>query len=315
MKPNQERETNMQLRDLIHAHTLPDLERRYNAAKPWRNPDHPEGSRPAGKNRKKYVSIRPITSADGDFHGYACRYHNTDVVSWLMRVNPDRTDLPAGQVTIHAWPSISTNTFAEAFSPANLRFDFAHDDGYFVIVSLPDAQGLIEQRVYEFNHRQMRFVPDTTNVNFFVPIEEETKPYQFIDTHSPLIRAALTATQYPNFSKWLNAVASFDKLPYTHAFRETDNARKRVVVEADDYIATHGCLTTLANPDTWMHLWAYSGCIHKANPSSVVARREAILQYLREAIYAKNSLPPRHDTPWVTLEQHTSQRQARKKYA
>ena len=313
----------MQLRDIKHAHTFRDIEARYKQATPWRNPQHPEGSRPAGVNRKKYVSIRPIQKNEaGDITAYACRYHQTDVVRWYLDTPYDLTPPPEGvaegrreergeMVLVDGYSSLSTNTFAEAFTPANLRFDFAHDDGFFAYVALST-----EKRVYEFKSHLMRFVRDQTNVNFFVPMPEDCAPYTFIDTRSPLMRVALTATKYPDFSKWLNAVATFDSRPYAPASLEGSEARKQTVREADAYFHDHTPLEALADPEAWMHLWATSTHAKDAiRSTSVVARREAILQGLREAIYRKNSLPPTHDMEYATVEQHNQQRQARKKFA
>ena len=315
----------MQLRDIKHAHTFPAIAARYEQATPWRSPDHPEGSRPAGVNRKKYVSIRPIQKNEaGDITAYACRYHQTDVVRWYLDapydLTHDLTPPPEGvaegrsgreMVLVDGYSSLSTNTFASAFTPANLRFDFAHDDGFFAYVTLPT-----EKRVYEFKSHLMRFVRDQTHNNFFVPMPEDCAPYTFIDTRSPLMRVALTATKYPDFSKWLNAVASFDSRPYAPASLEGSEARRQTVREADNYFRDHTPLDALADPDAWMHLWATSTHATDAiRSTSVVARREAILQNLREAIYAKNSLPPTHDMEYATVEQHNQQRQARKKFA
>ena len=297
----------MQLRDLTHAHDFPSLELLYAKLTGFRG--NPE-TKPLGEHRKPYVSIRKVSYRARE--GYACRYHQTDVVTWWIDASGQET------VEVGAWSSLSTNTFAGAYTPNNLRFDFAHEDGYFVFVSSPNKLSLPvgDIRVYEFKSNTCRFVRDSAT-GAFMPMEEDTSPYTFIDTKSSLMRVALKQTNFYNFTTWLNSVASFEKRPYrTFWYHKTapEESKAIQVRDADRFFEEHSKLEALANPEHWMHLWAWSNYIVHKNQTSVVMRKEAIIEGLRSDIYQTNKLPPRHTTPWVTLDQHIAQRKVRAKF-
>jgi hypothetical protein len=290
----------MQLRDIFSARDFNEVAALFENGHKWRtHPKDPNGEhvRSLGANCKKFVNIRKIE------HGYALRYHDTDVVTWMRD--------PAGgrdKVTVRGWDSLSTNTFANAFTPSNLTFDMAKDDGYYVHVRMPGEDP--HTRVYEFTHT-ITFSQDPRGV--WVPNTEDCVPMRFIDTRSSVLSVCLKKTNYPDFAKWLGAVVSFDN--YAGKVPRSDLALRDTVSEADQARREHGVLGLLADPNNWMHLRFLSDTHHQPKYGhSVIGDAEAVKAHVRREIYKAANVPPTHEVPWMPAKQFDQQRKLANTY-
>lgn len=92
-----------------------DAEQFYNQMKPWRTKPYGYGmelARPLGNSdsarKKKHLSIRPVDD------GYACRYHNTDVVTY----HGD------GSLSLDPYASMSTDALVNRLLPDGIHVDY-----------------------------------------------------------------------------------------------------------------------------------------------------------------------------------------------
>ncbi len=271
----------------LGAHTLKDAGKSiqgcaylYEKLAPFRRPNEGyDTARSVSVHKKRYVTLRPITG------GWAFRYHDTDVVIW--RENQiDKVE----ECVVSPWSSLSTETFANAYTPHGVSFKFHYDHGCFAIVKPNEG----ERRVYDMgDHLALR--RDATGT--WMPHDHDATA-TFIDKDPSRMRVALNKTKYHQFSAWLNAVMTFD------ARAEVERAR---IEQADEVYRVTDILDLLDDANTWETLRCTSYFRTKGNEHSVTARRETIKAKLREAIYAKFKCIVHKEVAWYPLSQFESQ--------
>jgi len=176
----------------IDDHDLPPL-RCYSDAKlywektkPWRG-DSDTNTRPLAK-RKRNQTIRQLN--DGSF---ACRLHQTDVVTYH----------PNGDVSLQAYPSVSTDAFANRLTPHGVTTNFNSAAGYVVALSHPTDH--TKDRFYKMegvhNHLTIR-----RGENGWAPVDlSETTP--FIKYRLDVTKKNAVFKQYDvaGFKAWFKA--------------------------------------------------------------------------------------------------------------
>lgn len=249
-----------------------------------------EEARTLSIHKKKYVTIREIHVGE-----YACRYHDTDVVIWHSPT----------EFSVSLYPSLSTNAFANGFTPPSLEFLCQYDLGYVV-----KAQTGTETRLYELA-RTERTSFTKKDLDVWLPVNPIKT--SFIDPHASLLRSSLLKTNYFAFAQWSHGVMSFDQKPWSFNLRES--AEERIAMrEAEDQINKHGIGGLLADTNKWMYLIqaARFAVLHQSH--SITARREAILSALRTAIYQEFDAVKTMDVEWYDARAFARQRQLQAKY-
>ena len=291
----------MRLRDVPCAHTFDAIQRVYERSTGWPKVPHYLGptARALGSHGKRYTSIRPFDVKGS--HGFACRYHDTDVAKWTFDPSTKREFCE-----VRPWASMSTETFASNLGPEGVRSHMDdRDQGMFYSLNVDD-----ETRVYQFAGPQM-FTRDTPTAPF-TPVEPA--PYDFIDHKSPLVRSTLRVSGLYDFHKWLIAVMSLDQHVPGSSCDHRGTPMGDAIDEANQMWSKFNRLGLLADPNKWMHLRYTDACVVYGNKHSVVARIESIMDSLRTAILSHASLPPRTQVAWVTMDTHYAQKRVRRAY-
>ena len=286
----------MQLRSIQSASTFDSIANLYHQrAHKLRNPPKPE-ARSISPNRKPYVTIRPINL------GYACRYHDTDVVKWSRlddAAAKAAQTTPGDYVTVTGWSSLSTETFADALTPNNVRFLLHYDAGFFARVgpalytSGSDARD-DEARVYEFDNT----IAFKVENGVARPVDYTTT--KVIDAHSPLLRAALVKTKY------------FDFLTYARARMHIGCP---VPIKCDKAHLNKSDLVCLLDaPDRWDDI-LFSRRFMGVAPLSPIAHVEHVTETMRAAVYREYKAICVRSVEWLPYSQFQSQLRLRNKYA
>jgi hypothetical protein len=269
---------------------------------------------------KRYVTVRPAHDLAKGVEAYALRYHETDVVLWERLSQGDDDREPGDYVTVRGWSSMSTETFAGAYTPWNLRFNLHLDEGYFARVAMArsDAHAHTwrehltreDARCFEFD-RSMTFKYDP-EARMAFPYKHSTTT-KFIDPSPRLQRTALVKEGYFDFVKWLNAVLSLEGRPVTLSGARSA-AERLAIANADDALRGLGPIGLLADPNKWMHFVNAQAFRDDHRPHSVIARADAIKRTIMDAIYRKHKAVAVRDVEWYPWSQFESQREMRKKY-
>ncbi len=297
----------MQLRALRSAHTFDAVACLYERAHVLRRPPVP-GARSVSPHHKPFVTVRLL---DAPHPAYALRYHDTDVVIWERRATGD-------YVTVTGWSSMSTETFAEAYTPWNVRFDMHHGDGFFVKLTLSRSASSSPKesdesaRCYEFdNSVTLLLEGGDADIALIAPGQDlKTK---FIDPSPQLRRSALIKENYFAFSRWVDTVLALEGRVSTRAHARSVSERA-AINEAEIAYRAYGPLGLLADPNKWMHFIHAPQLWDPTNMHSVLARRDQIKRVVMDAIYCEHKAVIVRDVEWYPWSQHDRQRALRSKY-
>ena len=261
----------------------------YESLPEWRSSIVIDGSiddtaRSLSRHKKRYVSLRPIED------GFACRYHDTDVVIWR---NVDGVE----EVTITPSSSLSTETFAEEYGPHGVRFKFHYDHGDFALVTTP--QGV---RVYEVGEN-ITFRREPSMDNTWLPYNHTTTA-TFIDINPPMLRVARNKANYPAFAAWLDAVMSLNPIPVNKAHDD----------EASKVYRFGRMVALLGDPNKWPAIAGCSYFLNESNRHSPIARAATIKSAICEMIYRHYDVIKRKKVPWYDHAQFERQRQLHAKW-
>ncbi len=288
---------------LNHADSFQGVAALYEKAHAWKDDGGERRAlHRASSNPRRYATIRPLGG------GYALCYHNTDVVIWR----------DANHITVNAYASGSTETFADNFLPWNLRSLFRYDDlGFFMRVAMARSQAYFhgdesaDARVYKFKGSTMNFAFDK-NHGCFMPVDADK--INFIDAHSPALRAALTRTNYFDFMKWVDAVMSLESMPLNHVTARGDPKKLTRIKDADQEWKAHGPLGLLADPNKWGYLVEAPQAVPWDNLYSTKARADAVKDCLRQEIYREYDAIKTREVEWCPWSQFQKQRALRVRY-
>lgn len=168
----------------------------YEKIKPWRGETDPSMPRPLTKGRKRHLMLCPVESGTYG-HGYAVRYHDTDVV----------THYESGWATVTGYPSRSTEQLAWRFSPVA---------GYFHLV-IEDTIGLYCLETWDKDCREDRliFFRDSIAVREHpktgkLEVSGDVKVARPVADTSTQRKVLAAVPEYRQFSDWARAMSALN---------------------------------------------------------------------------------------------------------
>lgn len=266
----------------------------YAKARRWKSParygwqtqiGEPKKIDKAGKEYKSVRQVKHDEATDGV--GYAWRYRDTDVVTWLTE---DKID-------VTPWASMSTTSFMEALMPSGLGCNMHHPIGCLMVVhpddkpyDHPDHDAAYEAYRSALARSRWYLVPENEPVRLSRDGDtwsiSPTEPIPYPQVNKVRAAAARKDFDTAGLSAWLTAILAMNRRvtvrdTQAHALARASDLAQCLAedMHANSEIGLQFMQDAMRNPELY---WAFLACPHLRPPQRYSRGGRAISRTHRE---------------------------------